>query len=477
MTSLNKTSHLVSTIHAVAHTTVTSLIHFVNQVGLRFNRKTRIISFSAIFLSVCAFGAIGVAPGVPDASDLPVRQLTEQLHIPSLDDQIQALQERDAAYVYEEQVQRGDTLANLLQRLGVDDEQANQFIKTDATARLVMQQKAGKTVRVETNEEGELQWLQTSIVENAGNVPQLKNVTITRQNENGALNGTFSAAESKAPLERRVEMKSGKITTSLFAATDAAQIPDAIASQLIDMFSTEVDFSSDLRSGAHFQLLYETFWQNGEMVGAGKVLAGEFTNAGRSYQTVWFNDGKGSGNYYSVDGKSMKKAFLKSPIAFTRISSGFSMRVHPISGKWKKHEGVDFAAPAGTPIHAAADGVIETAGRSGGYGNLVVLKHWSGYTTSYAHMSRFAAGLRKGAKVKQGDVIGYVGATGWATAPHLHYELRHNKNPLDPLNIKVGQSQTLAASDKLLFKTVVQDVQHRFSLLRPGDISTQVASR
>jgi murein DD-endopeptidase MepM/ murein hydrolase activator NlpD len=469
MTSLNKTSRLVS----IAHSIVRPVARFVDRVVLHSNRKTRIFTFSAIFLSVCAFGAIGVVPGVPDASDLPVRQITEQLQIPSLENQIQALQERDETYVYEEQVQRGDTLANLLQRLGVDDVEANKFIKSDAIARLVMQQKAGRTVRAQTNDEGELQWLQTSIAENLGNGLELKNVTITRQNENG----TFNAAESKVPLERRVEMKSGKITSSLFAATDAAQIPDVIASQLIDMFSTEVDFSSDLRSGDQFQLLYETFWQNGEMVGAGKVLAGEFTNAGRSYQTVWFNDGKGSGSYYGFDGKSMKKAFLKSPIAFTRISSGFSMRVHPISGKWKRHEGVDFAAPTGTPIHAAADGVIDTAGKSGGYGNLVVLKHWSGYTTSYAHMSRFAPGMHKGVKVKQGDVLGYVGATGWATAPHLHYELRHNKKPLDPLNVKVGQSQTLAASDVLRFKTVVQDVQHRFTLLRSGDISTQVASR
>jgi murein DD-endopeptidase MepM/ murein hydrolase activator NlpD len=474
MTSLNKTSHLVSIVHSV----VKPITHFINRAVIHSNRKTRIITFSAIFLSVCAFGAIGVAPIAPDASDLPVRQITEQLQIPSLEDQIQALQERDETFVYEEQVQRGDTLANLLQRLGVDDAQANKFIKSDATARLVMQQKAGKSVRAQTNEQGELQWLQTSIIENVGDAPQLKNVTVTRQNENGAgANGSFNATESKVPLERRVEMKSGKITTSLFAATDAAQIPDAIASQLIDMFSTEVDFSSDLRSGDHFQLLYETFWQNGEMVGAGKVLAGEFTNAGRSYQTVWFNDGKGSGSYYGFDGKSMKKAFLKSPIAFTRISSGFSMRVHPISGKWKQHDGVDFAAPTGTPIHAAADGVIETVGKSGGYGNLVVLKHWSGYSTSYAHMSRFASGLRKGAKVKQGEVIGYVGATGWATAPHLHYELRHNKKPLDPLKVKVGQSQTLAAADVVRFKSVVQDVQHRFTLLRSGDISNQVATR
>jgi len=473
MTSLNKTSRLQSVVNM--------FVHFFEQTVLHANRKTRIITFFALFLTLCAFGAAGVAPLAPDASDLPVTKITEQLQLPTLDAQLQALEARDEKYVYEEKVQRGDTLGNLLHRLGVDDAAANKFIKSDPTARLVMQLKAGRTVRAQINEEGELQWLQTNIPEKVDNAVQLKKVTVVRksaQSENGdELDSLFSATEAKVPLERRVEMKSGEITSSLFAATDAAQIPDAIANQLVEMFSTDVDFSSDLRSGDHFQLLYETFWQNGEMVSTGKVLAGEFNNAGRSYQAVWFSEAKGGGSYYGFDGKSMKKAFLKSPLAFTRISSGFSMRVHPLSGKWKQHKGVDFSAPTGTPIHASADGVVDSAGRSGGYGNLVVLKHWSGYTTAYAHMSRFAAGMRKGVKVNQGDVIGYVGATGWATAPHLHYEFRLNNKAQDPLKIKAGPSQTLAASDVQRFKTVVQDVRHRFSLMRPAEISSQVASR
>lgn len=457
MTTFKKPSHLASALHF--------LVHFFD------DRKTRIITFSAVFLTVCAFGAAGVAPLAPDAAHLPVTNITEQLHIPSLEAQIQALQTSDQTYVYEEKVQRGDTLASLMQRLGVNDAAANKFIKSDATARLVMHQKAGRTVRAQTNEEGELLWLQTNLAENVNNAVQLKNVTITRQRGTEA----FNAAEAHVPLERRVEMKSGDITSSFFAATDAAQIPDAIANQLVEMFSTDVDFSSDLKRGDHFQLLYETFWQNGEMVGVGKVLAGEFTNAGRSYQTVWFGQAKGGGSYYGFDGKSLKKAFLKSPLAFTRISSGFSMRSHPLSGKWKQHTGVDFAAPAGTPIHASADGVVDSAGSSGGYGNLVVLKHWSGYSTAYAHMSRFAPGVRKGVKVRQGEVIGYVGSTGWSTAPHLHYEFRVNNKAQDPLNIKVGHSQMLAASDIPRFKEVVQDVRHRFTLLRPNTISSKVA--
>jgi murein DD-endopeptidase MepM/ murein hydrolase activator NlpD len=184
-----------------------------------------------------------------------------------------------------------------------------------------------------------------------------------------------------------------------------------------------------------------------------------------------------SGSYYGFDGKSMKKAFLKSPIAFTRISSGFSMRLHPILGQWRQHAGVDLAAPAGTPIRASADGVVESAGVSNGYGNLVVLKHWAGYSTAYAHMSRFATGMRKGEKIKQGDIIGYVGSTGWATGPHLHYEFRVNNKAIDPLKIKVEQAQMLTASELSRFNFVVQDVQHRFALLRPNAVATQVATK
>ncbi len=420
--------------------------------------------FSALFLAVCAFGAAAVAPLAPDAADLPVRQITEQLEIPTLAAQMQALEDGDQQFIHEEKVLRGDTLASLLQRLGVDDAAANKFIQANATARQVIQQKAGKTVRAQTNEDGELQWLQTSMADSHEN--QVKNVTITRDND------SFSAVANPVPLERRIEMHAGQITSSLFAATDAAQIPDAVASQLVDMFSTNIDFRSDLRRGDRFEIVYETFWQNGELVSTGKVLAGEFTNAGRSYQSIWFDEGAGSGSYYGFDGKSMKKAFLKSPIAFTRISSGFSMRIHPISGQWKQHTGVDFAAPSGTPIRASADGVVDAAGSSGGYGNLVVLKHWGSYSTAYGHMSKFAPGVRKGVKVKQGDVIGYVGQTGWATGPHLHYEFRVSNKAQDPMKIKVEQPQTLTAGDMPRFNTALADVRHRFALLRPDDIKT-----
>ena len=399
------------------------------------------------------------------------RCATEQLTLPTLAEQMQAIEERDDHYIHEESIARGDTLGSLLQRLGVDDDAADKFIRSDKTARLLIQQKPGYAVRAKTNEDGELEWLETCFAVSRDKASEVRKMVIERLPGSD----TFKAVETTAPLERHIEMRTGTIASSLFAATDAAQIPDSVASQLVDMFSTNIDFRSDLRRGDHFQIEYETFWQNGQLISTGRVLAGEFNNAGHTYQAVWFDEGAGEGSYYGFDGKSMKKAFLKSPIAFTRISSGFSMRVHPISGQWKQHTGVDFAAPMGTPIRASADGVVDVAGVSGGYGNLVVLKHWNSYSTAYGHMSRFAAGMHKGVKVKQGDVIGYVGATGWATGPHLHYEFRVNNKAQDPLKIKVEQPQSLTASDMPRFHNVVADVQHCFALLRPTSPASQVA--
>src|SRR5450830_645416 len=397
------------------------------------SRKTKVLSAGALFLGAFTIGAAGFAPAEPDTSDAPVHAITKDLALPDLKQQIAQLEEREAFYVNEEKVRTGDTLATLLTRLGVDDEEAASFIKSDTLARAVMQLRAGKK---------------------------------------------FKASTVPAVLERRIEMRSGHIRSSLFAATDNAQIPDSIATQIVDMFATNINFASDLRRGDRFNVVYETFYNNGEPVRTGRVLAGEFTNAGNTYQAVWFDEpgSKIGGGYYSFDGKSLKKAFLKSPLAFTRISSGFSMRVHPILGIWKQHTGVDFAAPTGTPIHASGDGVVDFVGKQNGYGNIVVIKHWSGYSTAYGHMSRFASGLRKGDKIAQGEVIGYVGMTGWATGPHLHYEFRVNNVPRNPLAVDVPNAQPLGGNQLVRFRGVSTDMSRRLSLLRPDGNST-LASR
>jgi murein DD-endopeptidase MepM/ murein hydrolase activator NlpD len=425
------------------------------------SRRTRITSASAIFLAACAFGAAGVAPMAPDAADLPVRKISLELAVPNLSEQIAKLELDNQTYFREERIRPGDTLATLLHRLGVDDEAAAAFIKSDRIAYNVLQFRAGRQVQAQTTEDGELQRLTTTLLDKAGS--PINTIVISRDGDR------FTATETSAKLEKRIEMHSGEIRSSLFAATDAAQIPDSIATQIVDMFSTSIDFASDLRRGDRFNVVYETFWHNGEFVRAGRVLAGEFLNSGKTHQSVWFDEPNGQGGYYTFDGKSLKKAFLKSPLEFSRVSSGFSMRVHPLSGHWKQHQGVDFAAPIGTPIRASGDGVVDFAGTQNGYGNIVIIKHWNNYSTAYAHMSRFASGLKKGGKVSQGEVIGYVGMTGWSSGPHLHYEFRVNNQPRDPMSIEVPNAQSLAGGELQRFRGVASDMRHRFALLSPKD--------
>jgi len=441
-------------------------------------RKSRIISASAIFLAVCAFGAAGVAPLAPDASDLPVKTIAQDIQLPDLSSQITALQQQEATqkYVHEEKIRAGDTLATLLNRLGVEDDAAENFIKKDKTARAIMQLRSGKRVQAQTDENGNLLWLKATVVDGKDN--PVKNIMVSRTGD-----AEFTAEETAAKLERRVEMRAREITTTLYAATDSnsdgSSLPDSIVAQIIEMFSTNIDFRSDLKRGDRFNVVYETFWQDGEFVRAGRILAGEFTNKGTTYQSVWFEDPltKSGGGYYSFDGKSLKKAFLKSPLEFSRISSGFGMRSHPISGNWKQHKGTDFAAATGTPIRAAGDGVIDFAGVQGGYGNVVVIKHWANYSTAYAHMSRFGAGMKKGAKVNQGDIIGYVGTTGWSTGAHLHYEFRVAGEAKDPSKLNITAQAPLTTAELARFKSVAGDMIHRFALLRPNSNTSNLAAK
>lgn len=421
------------------------------------SKKNQIVSSVALFFAVCAFGAAAVAPLTPDASDLPVKSVTQEITLPTLAEQIASLEVEKQFFMREDHVRLGDTLGTLLGRLGVDDAAATAFIKSDGAAKAILQLRAGKLVQAKTDESGTLYWLSMATADG-------KEIVVTRT-ENG-----FTASDATAELERRIEMRSGTINSSLFAATDAAQIPDSVTGKFVNMFSTDIDFRADLRRGDRFNVVYETFWQNGSYVRAGRILAAEFVNAGRVHQAIWFDDDNSDqgGGYYAFDGKALKKAFLKSPLEFTRVSSGFSMRVHPISGKLKQHKGIDFAAPTGTPIRAAADGTIEFSGWKGGYGNFILIRHWNPYSTAYGHMSRMASGMKRGAKVRQGDVIGYVGTTGFSTGPHLHYEFLVNNVQQNPRNFESPTARPLSGDELQRFRYVATEMEHRFALMNPS---------
>ncbi len=428
-------------------------------------RKARIVSAGAVFMSMCAFGAIGVAPIAQDPSDLPVKSIEQNLELPNLADQIAALQQNEQQFIHEERVRPGDSLGSLFTRLGVDDADAQKFVRTDKTARRLLSLKTGKRIQAETDENGLLLSMRATITDGKGG--EARQISVEREGDK------FVSLEAPAKLERRVEMRSRVISSSLYSATDSnvdgGSMPDSVVGQMIEMFSTNIDFRSDIKRGDRFNVVYETFWLDGELVKTGRILAGEFVNRGVAYQSVWFEDPvTKQGGYYSLDGKALKKAFLKSPLQFSRISSGFSMRVHPLSGKWKAHKGIDYAASAGTPIRAAADGTVDFAGNSGGYGNQVVLKHWSKYSTAYAHMSRIAPGMRKGAKISQGDIIGYVGSTGWSTGPHLHYEFRVAGEAQNPEKFKSLAQQPLSNAELARFRMAAAEMNHRFSLLAPS---------
>jgi len=445
-------------------------IQKITQTGLQLlmpkTRKARMLGAGAVFLSMCAFGAVAVAPIANDPSDLPVQSVAQDLALPNLADQIAALQQDEQQFIHEERIRRGDSLGSIFTRLGIEDAQAQKFVRSDKVARRLLSLPNGKRIQAETDENGMLLSLSASITD--GKSGNARTITVERKGEQ------FVALETPAKLERRVEMRSREIASSLYAATDdsnmdGGSIPDSVVGEIIEMFSTSIDFRSDVKRGDRFNVVYETFWLDGELVKTGRILAGEFVNRGTSYQSVWYEDPiSKQGGYYTLDGKALKKAFLKSPLQYSRISSGFSMRTHPISGKWKAHKGVDYAAVTGTPIRAVADATVDFAGNGNGYGNMVVLKHWSNYSSAYAHMSRIAPGLKKGAKVSQGQLIGYVGSTGWSTGAHLHYEFRVAGVAKDPNQFKSLVQQPLNQAELSRFRTAAAEMNHRFSLLAPS---------
>jgi murein DD-endopeptidase MepM/ murein hydrolase activator NlpD len=255
----------------------------------------------------------------------------------------------------------------------------------------------------------------------------------------------FGAQVEEHALERRLVHRSGIITESLFQAAQSAGISERIVMELAEVFGWDIDFALDIREGDRFTVVYDEVYKDGRKIEDGKILAAEFINQGRRFRAIHYTDPSGNSGYFTPEGKNVKKAFLRSPVRFSRISSRFTLkRWHPVLKRWRAHRGVDYAAPTGTPIRAAGDGKVNFAGTKGGYGNAVFIQHGSSYTTVYGHLSRFGRGIRSGTRVKQGQVIGYVGSSGLATGPHLHFEFRVNGVHRNPLTVKLPDGKPVA---------------------------------
>ncbi len=381
-------------------------------------------------------GAFAVASLAPDASQMPVRQVLEAVQPLPLQAQVDALDVHSFKLFRSDTTRSNDTPEALLRRLGLVDPAAAGFVRSDAAARQALLGRTGRNVTVEANERNELLTLKTRWINNDTD-SHFQRLVVEKTQQ-----GFVSRVET-APLVASTRLSSGTIRSSLFAATDEARIPDTVATQVAEIFSGTIDFHRALRKGDRFSVVYETLEADGEPLRAGRVLGTEFQNAGKTHQAMWFQEPGQKGGYYNLEGQSLRRAYLASPMEFSRVTSGFKMRFHPILQTWRAHLGVDYGAPIGTPVRSVGDGVVDFAGVQNGFGNVVIIKHRNQHETVYAHLSRI--GVRKGQSVGQGDAIGAVGATGWATGPHLHFEFRVNGHHQDPVTI-AQQSETIPVS-------------------------------
>lgn len=396
-------------------------------------------------------GAYAVASFAPDPGNLPVRTVFENVEPPGLPAVPESL--ADAGFrLYRSDITRStDTAESLLKRLGIADAAAAAYLRSDPTVRQILLGRAGRNVTAEATERHELLKLTTRWI--TSDSDETFQRLVVEKSATG-----FTVKTETAPLVASTRLAGGTIKSSLFAATDEISLPDAIAIQVAEVFSGNIDFHRALRKGDRFSIVYETLEADGEPLRTGRVLSTEFVNAGKTYQAMWFQEPGQKGGYYNLEGESLRRAFLASPMEFSRVTSGFKMRFHPIMKTWRAHLGVDYAAPIGTPVRTVGDGIVDFAGVQNGFGNVVFIKHRNNNTTVYAHLSRID--VRKGQSVSQGDRVGAVGATGWATGPHLHFEFRVNGHHQDPMTIaQQSESIPVSAAAKAAFAKVASEMK------------------
>jgi murein DD-endopeptidase MepM/ murein hydrolase activator NlpD len=433
------------------HISKTDILSQKPEVKERKLRLRWLIALSVLpFLGI--YTAFGIAPQTV-TNDIEIATVVEELALPS-DLEITSPAPVASIYWQSDRIRRDDSVASVLKRLGVKNAEALKFLRQDAIAQQFTKAlKAGRTVQAKTDEQGQLLALEYPL-----DVDALLTVKLVQ--------GEYQAHVGAPDFTTRQVLKSAKIRSSLFAATDDAGIPDAIAIKFAEVFSSQIDFHEDLRKGDHLSVVYEADYRDGELVKTGNLVAAELVNNGKTYTAIYFQNDDDKPTYYTPDGKSINRSFLRSPLEFSRISSGFTMgRFHPILQRMRAHKGTDFAAPIGTGVKAPGDGVVDFVGVKSGYGNVIVLKHPNNVSTVYGHLSKFASGVRKGAKVNQGDLIGYVGMTGLATGPHLHYEFLVGQEHRDPMTVALPAAAPIEGHNRAKFMALANDVTDKFALL------------
>lgn len=345
-------------------------------------------------------------------------------------------------------IKSGDSLAYYFQQAGVDPTTLQTVLSLPA-GHYLKKIYPGQTLKIHANSNGTLKTLRFD-------VDPLTTFIVDRQ-PNGKL---ISKIEEK-PIEKRVAFGGGEILDSFFLAGKNAQLDDAMIMELANIFAYDIDFAQDIQPNDYFKVLYEEYFVNGVKVGNGPIVAAEFVNDGTSYKAIRYAEKNQQPGYYTPDGRSLKKAFIRTPVQFARISSHFNLkRKHPILHKIRAHRGVDYAAPTGTPVKATGQGKIIFAGNKGGYGRTLIVQHGPKYTTLYAHLSGFAKGLRNGHAIRQGQIIGYVGSSGLASGPHLHYEFRINGVHHNPLTVPLPQAEDISGKSKSAFYAYSRELSH-----------------
>ncbi len=387
---------------------------------------------AALVLWHAANDPSGTEPGAP--APLVYQDTAARLRPASgAESVIVATQQASVAATTEIVVGRHDTLDAIFRRLALDTGDLAAIRNLPGIRQSIDYLKPGEAIKV-THAAG-------AVRELSRRLSTTQTLTVVRGDAG------FAARMVSNPLETRVRTASATIESSLFQAAESAKVPDAVALQLANVFAWDIDFVLDIRDGDHFTVVYQQIFEDGRFLHDGAVLAAEFVNDGKRYRAVRFIDQAGRAGYYTPEGKPMRKAFLRAPLAFTRVSSGFNPhRRHPILNTIRGHLGTDYSAPVGTPVYAAGDGRVAFEGRKGGYGNAIVLAHNNGVSTLYGHLSRFARDLRPGSKVRQGELIGYVGMTGLATGPHLHYEYLMNGVHKNPQTVQLPGAEPLSAA-------------------------------